>query len=110
MLLINWIVLSLAVWITAYLLPGVAVNGLAATIITALVIGIVNTFIKPVFLLLTLPLNILTLGLFTFVINALMIMLVASIVPDFRVDSFWWAMLFSFVLSVVSSILGAMIK
>lgn len=106
-LLISWIILSFAVYIAAYILPGVSVPGIFPTIVTAMFIGIVNTFLRPVLLILTLPVNILTLGLFTFVINALLILLVSVIVPDFKVDSFWWAMAFSIILSLVNGFLSA---
>ncbi|GAW66331.1 membrane protein [Geoanaerobacter pelophilus] len=104
-LLVKWLVNALAIGITAYLLPGVAISGFFAALVTALVLGLVNIFIKPLLLLLTLPINILTLGLFTLVINALMIMLVAAIVPGFMVRGFWWALLFGLVLAVVNYIL-----
>ena len=69
------------------------------------VLGIINAFIKPVLIILTLPINILTLGLFTFVINALIIILTSGLVPGFKVNGFWWALLFSIVLSIVNSFL-----
>jgi putative membrane protein len=110
MLLVNLIVNTLAVFISAYILPGVKVDGLLTAFIVAIVLGAVNMFIKPLFVLLTLPLNILTLGLFTFVINALLILLVSNIVPGFKVDGFLWALIFSLVLSVVSSFLYSIAK
>jgi putative membrane protein len=99
--LINLIVNALAVIITAYLLPGVSVAGFVTAVVVAIVLALVNTFLRPVLLLLTLPVNVLTLGLFTFVVNAILILLVAAIVPGFRVENFWWAILFSLVLAVV---------
>jgi len=101
-LLVHWLVYAVAIVITAYLLPGVQLSGFSAALVTALVLGLVNTFIKPVLLLLTLPLNILTLGLLTFVINALLILLTSALVPGFVVTGFWWALLFSLVLSAVN--------
>ncbi len=105
--LVHWLIYAVAIVITAYLLPGVRLSGFFAALVTALVLGLVNTFIKPVLLLLTRPLNILTLGLLTFVINALLILLTSSIVPGFSVMGFWWALLFSLVLSVIHYALGA---
>ena len=96
---------GLAVFLTAYLLPGVKVDGIFTAIIVAIVLGIVNFIVKPILHLLTLPITILTLGLFSFVINALMILLVDYLVPGFHVDNFWAALLFSLVLSLVSSLL-----
>jgi putative membrane protein len=108
-LLFHWLIYAIAIVITAYLLPGVRLSGFSAALVAALVLGLVNTFIKPVLLLLTLPLNILTLGLLTFVINALLIMLTSSLVPGFVVTGFWWALLFSLVLSIINYALGVII-
>jgi putative membrane protein len=102
-IIISWLVYSLAIVVTAYILPGVHVDSFGTALITALVLGIINALLKPILLLLTLPINILTLGLFTLVINALLILLVASIVTGFKVDGFWWALLFSIILSFVSA-------
>jgi putative membrane protein len=104
--LLQWLVSGLAIIITAYLLPGVKVTGFFAALVTALILGLINAFIRPVLILLTLPLNILTLGLFTLVINALLILLAAAIVPGFYVQGFWWALLFGLVLAVISYALG----
>jgi len=104
--LIRWLISALAIIITAYLLPGVRLSGVPAALVAALVLGLVNTFLRPLLILLTLPLNILTLGLLTFVINAFLIMLTSAIVPGFRVESFLWAFLFSLVLALVNFMLG----
>lgn len=104
-MIVNLIVSGLAVLISAYILPGVKVDGYVTALIVAIVLGVVNAILKPILLLVTLPINILTLGLFTFVINAILIILVSNIVPGFKVESFWWALLFSLVLSVINSIL-----
>lgn len=108
--LIHLIVSTLAVIITSFLLPGVEVSGFISAFLAALVLGLINTFIKPVLIILTLPVNILTLGLFTFVINALMILLASSIVPGFRVKGFWWALLFSLILSLINHLLERYFK
>ncbi|HJV36309.1 phage holin family protein [Geomonas sp.] len=107
--LVHWLIRALAIVITAYLLPGVRLAGFFAALVTALVLGLVNTFIKPLLLFLTLPLNILTLGLLTFVINALLIMLTSALVPGFQVAGFWWALLFSLVLAIINYLLGVVI-
>ncbi len=101
-MIINWFVSAVAIMIASYLLPGVMVSGLIAALVVAIVLGFINVFIKPVLILLTLPINILSLGLFTLVINALLVMLASAIVPGFRVDGFWWAMLFALVLFAVN--------
>lgn len=105
-LLIN----GIAVYITANVLPGVSVDSFLTAIIVSVVMGAVNAFIKPVLFILTLPVTISTLGLFTFVINALMVFLVAAFVPGFHVGGFWSALFFSLVLSLVSSILRGFSK
>lgn len=100
--LLNWLFAALAIVVVAYLLPGVVVSGFLAALVTALVLGLINTFVRPIILLLTLPINLLTLGLFTLVINALLIMLASSLVPGFSVSNFWWALLFGLVLWFVN--------
>lgn len=104
--LIQWLIYAVAIVITAYLLPGVRLSGFFAALVTALVLGLINTFIRPLLLLLTLPINILTLGLFTIVINALLIMLTSALVPGFKVMGFWWALLFSLVLAIITYVLN----
>ncbi|MGB4598410.1 MAG: phage holin family protein [Trichlorobacter sp.] len=101
-ILINWLISALAVVVTAYLLPGVRLSGFVAALVTALVLGLINAFIKPVLSLLTLPLTIVTLGLFSLVLNALLILLAAKLVPGFQVNGFWWALAFSLVLALVN--------
>jgi len=108
--LIQWVVSCLAIIITAYLLPGVAVEGFLSALVAALILGLINAVIRPILILLTLPLNILTLGLFTLVINALLIMLAATIVPGFAVQGFWWALLFGVVLAIVNFALSPLLK
>jgi len=104
-ILVNLLINGLAVYITAQVLPGVTVSNFITAIIVSVVWALVNTLIKPILFILTLPATILTLGLFTFVINALMVYLVATFVPGFHVSGFWSALFFSLVLSLVSSIL-----
>ncbi|KKP67671.1 MAG: hypothetical protein UR66_C0003G0137 [Candidatus Moranbacteria bacterium GW2011_GWE1_35_17] len=103
--LINWIVMTLAVFISAQLIPGVSVDSFFVAFIAALVLGIINVILKPILLILTLPINIFTLGLFTLVINAFLVLLASNLVDGFRVAGFWWALLFSLVMSVVHSAL-----
>lgn len=96
---------SVAVYLTAKFLNGVEVNGFGSSILVAILLALVNTFIKPVIVFLTLPVTIITLGLFILVINALMIMIVDSVIDDFKVESFGWAILFGIVLSVLNALL-----
>ncbi|MCL5411553.1 MAG: phage holin family protein [Patescibacteria group bacterium] len=106
-LFLSWVVNTAALMITAYLIPGIKINNVATAFVAALVLGLINTFIRPALILLTLPINFLTLGLFTLVVNALMLFLVTKIVPGFNIDNFWpTALLGALVLSIVSTILG----
>lgn len=100
---IHWIVSTVAILIAAYLIPGVTVTLLGA-IVLAVVLGIINLFVRPVLLLLTLPLTIVTLGLFSLVLNTLLIMLAAYLVPGFDVSGFWAAFFFGIVLALVNAV------
>ncbi|MHB8111204.1 MAG: phage holin family protein [Syntrophorhabdaceae bacterium] len=104
-LLLKWLIMAASVIIAAYVIPGVRVASFFSALWVALFLGIVNAVIRPILILITLPINILTLGLFTFVINAIIILLAAYFISGFQVDSFWWAMLYSIVLSIVHYIL-----
>lgn len=109
-LIIKWLIMVLAIIISSYLIPGVAVAGFWTALWLALFLGIINVLVKPISILITLPINILTLGLFTFVINALLILLAASVIKGFSVSGFLVAMLFSIVLSVVSYLLNVLVS
>ncbi|MCC6643197.1 phage holin family protein [Candidatus Peregrinibacteria bacterium] len=109
-LLIKWLVFSIAVYATAYLLsPGIQVADFTTALVTALILGLINAIIKPIIVILTLPINILTLGLLTFVINALLVLLAANIVPGFQVAGFWYALLFSLIVSVINAVLSTLL-
>lgn len=107
-ILINWILSALVIFVLSNILPGVHVNDFLSALIVALVLGIINAFIKPVILILTLPINIVTLGLFTLVINAFLIMVTGYIVAGFRVDGFLSALIFSIALSIVNMFFGTL--
>ncbi|MFY9845821.1 MAG: phage holin family protein [Terriglobales bacterium] len=104
-LLLHWILSALAVWIVSRVVPGISVSGPMAALIAAAVIGLVNATLGLILKVLTFPLTLLTLGLFWFVINALMLELASSLVPGFQVRGFEAAFLGAIVLSVVSSLL-----
>jgi putative membrane protein len=89
----------------SYILSGVHIQSFVTALILAIVLGLLNLFVKPILIILTLPITIFTFGLFLFVINALIILLAAKFVSGFRVDGFWWALLFSLLLSVLTSFL-----
>jgi putative membrane protein len=105
-LLIN----ALAVFILAYVLTGVNVDGYLSAIIVAVVLSILNLFVKPILVIFTLPATILTLGLFLLVINAVIILLADKLIDGFSVTNFWWALLFSVLLSILQSILHSLFK
>lgn len=106
--LVRWLITTVAVLAATQVVPGIEGGGAASVIITALLLGVLNVFLKPFLVLLTLPLQILTLGLFMLVINALLLMLAGAFVPSFKVDGFWTAVLGALVISVVSMLLNAL--
>ena len=99
--ILRWILFALAVMFTAWLIPGISVDGFWSALWVCVILGIINVFIKPLIYLISLPINILTLGLFGFVINALLLLLAGHITPGFAVDGFWSALLGSIVLSIL---------
>jgi putative membrane protein len=103
-MILRFLLSGLAVMLSAYLLPGVRVEHYGYALLVAAVLSIVNVVVKPILILFTIPITIFTLGLFLLVINALMILLVSWLVPAFQVDGFWWALVFSLILSVFNSI------
>lgn len=109
-ILIAWLVSALAILAAAYILPGVEVADFTTALVVALVLGIINAVLKPILVLLTLPINLITLGLFTFVINALLILLTTKIVPGFMVDGFLSALIFGILLGLINSFLNHLSK
>ena len=103
--LIHFLISTLAILITAYVLPGVHVSGLVSAFVLAVVLGAINLILRPILIFFTLPITILTMGLFILVINGLLVMLAGVIVPGFTVDNFWWALLFGIVLAIINWIL-----
>lgn len=108
-ILANWLASALAIFIVARFVPGVALDSFTTALVVALVLGILNALIKPILLILTLPINILTLGLFTFVINALMLYLASHLVAGFRIWGFAPALIASILLWIINSILHLVI-
>ena len=99
------VVMTLAAILAAYILPGVHINSVASAIITAIVIALLNSFIRPILIVLTLPFTIFSMGLFLLIINAFIIMLASGLVPSFHVDGFWSALLFSLLLTLFDYLL-----
>lgn len=101
----NLLISALAVYLTAWLLPGISVKSYWAAIGVAFVIGLLNVLLKPFLTLLTIPVTVVTLGLFLLVIDAVIILLAGKLLDGFQVNGFWWALLFSIIVSVVTNLL-----
>ena len=109
-LLIRWFATAATLLIIAYAVPGITVTGVYIALITAIVLGLVNAIIRPVLVVLTLPINVLSLGLFTFVINALMFWFVASFIDGFEVAGFWAAFVGAFLLTLSGWLVNLLIQ
>ncbi|MEP1033176.1 phage holin family protein [Ekhidna sp.] len=109
-ILVKILLSSIAVIIASYLLPGVVVDGFFTAVIIAVLLSLLNVTVKPLLIILTIPLTVFTLGLFLLVINALIILMADAIIPGFEVHSFWWALIFSLVLSLINSLLSDLSK
>jgi len=109
MTIIQWLITAVAIGIAAMLIPGVDVD-IVGAVLLAVVLALINVFIKPIINLLTLPINVVTLGLFSLVVNALLIMLAAMVVPGFSVDGFWPAFFFAILLALISALFGMGLK
>lgn len=103
---IRWLILTIAILISAYLIEGIKVHGFLSAFSAAAVLGVMNVLLRPVLLVVTLPINVLTLGLFTFLINALLLKMTAAVIPGFDVEGFWPAVLGAVVISAVSWLLN----
>ncbi|MBR5469469.1 MAG: phage holin family protein [Paludibacteraceae bacterium] len=104
-LIVNLLISALAVYFTAWLLPGITVKSYGAAVGVALVIAVLNVLVKPLLVLLTIPVTALTLGLFLLVIDAIIVLLAGKLLSGFQVGGFWWALLFSVIVSVVTNLL-----
>ncbi|MCJ8501902.1 phage holin family protein [Desulfatitalea alkaliphila] len=109
-LLIRWLTLTAAIILAAYLINGIQVSGFFAALGAAAMLGILNAFFRPIALLITLPINILTFGLFTFIINALMLKMVSGVITGFQVHGFWTAVFGALIISLVSFGLNSLIS
>lgn len=107
-LILAIIINTVAVLLTTYILPGIHLKSFWTALWVAIVLGIVNAILRPIIFILTLPINILTLGLFSFVIMGLLVYLVSAIVPGFKVDNFGWAILFALIVAIINWLLWKM--
>lgn len=108
-ILVAIIINTIAVFATGYILPGIQMHSFWTAVIVSIVLGIVNAILRPIIFILTLPINILTLGLFSFVIMGLLVYLVSAIVPGFTVDNFGWAILFALIVSLINWFLWSLV-
>lgn len=102
-LILKLILSAVAVLIVSYVLPGVYVHSFFSAVLLAIILSVLNTIVKPILIVLTIPLTIMTLGIFLLVINAIVILMADALVSGFEVDGFWWALLFSVLLSIINS-------
>ena len=102
--IVRLVISGVAILLTAYILPGVEVPGFWAAVLVAFLLGIVNTYLRPILIIISLPLTVLTLGFFLLIVNVLMVYLVEWVVPGFEVATFWWALLFSIIQSLLNSL------
>ena len=109
-ILIRWLTTTAAIVATSYLLDGIQVSGFLPAVFAAAMLGILNAFFRPIALLLTLPINILSLGLFTFIINALMLKMASGVIPGFDVDGFWTAIFGSLLISLFSWLINSFVS
>ncbi|OIQ21856.1 phage holin family protein [Lacinutrix sp. MedPE-SW] len=109
-LIIKLLLNAIAVFVLSHVLNGVNVDGYISAIIVAIVLSILNLLVKPILVIFTLPITILTLGLFLLVINALLILLADKLIDGFEVINIWWAILFSVLLSILQSLLHSFLK
>jgi len=109
-LLLHWLINAVVLMVLPYVLPSIHVSSFGAALIGALIIGLLNALIRPILFVLTLPINVLTLGLFTFVINGLLFWAAASLIPGFTVSGFWSAFWGAIVYSLISWALSALLR
>ncbi|MGD9106729.1 MAG: phage holin family protein [Desulfobacterales bacterium] len=107
---LRWLILTVAIMITSYLLDGIYVSNFLSAFFAAAILGILNAFFRPILFILTLPINVLSLGLFTFVINAIMLMMASGVISGFKVYGFWPAVFGSLSISLVSWILTSFVN
>jgi putative membrane protein len=105
--LLHWLVVAIALWVSAYIVPGVTVTSWTSLIVAALVLGLINALVRPILVILTLPLTIVTMGLFYLVVNGAAFALAASITPGFSLAGFWSAVWGALVVSIVNWAIGS---
>lgn len=113
--MMSWIIIgtfinAIALYVTALIIPGIQIDGFLTLVFSAIIVGLVNTFIKPIAQLISLPISVLTLGIFALIVNAAMLGLAAVLVPGWHIDGFWSAFWGAIILSLTSALLSAFFK
>jgi putative membrane protein len=109
-IIIRWLVLTAAIMFASYVLDGIQVKGFFTALFAAAILGILNAFFRPILIILTLPINILSLGLFTFIINAVLLKMASGVISGFEVYGFWSAVFGSLLISLISWVLSSFIN
>jgi len=109
-ILVRWLISTVSILITAYLMDGIHVSGFFTALFAAAILGILNAFFRPLMFIITLPITVITLGLFTFVINAVLLMMVAAVISGFDIAGFWSALFGSLLISLVSWLITSFIN
>jgi len=107
---IRWFVLTLAIMLASYMLQGIVVQDFFTALFAAAMLGLLNTFFRPILIVLTLPINVVSLGLFTFVINAVLLLMVSGVISGFEIRGFWTAVLGSLIISATNWLLSSLIS
>ncbi len=109
-ILFKWLILTSSIMVTSYLVDGIKVADISSAFLAAAVLGILNVFLRPIAIILTLPVNILSFGLFTFAINALMLIITSETISGFEVKGFWAAVIGSFIISIISWVINTLVR
>ena len=110
MFITKWLVMTIAVLTSSYVIPGIEVRGLIAAFVAALILGFVNAFIRPLLIVLTFPITVVSLGFFLLILNSLMLMLVAALVSGFEIHGFFSAFIGSIFISIIGAFINTMVK
>lgn len=109
-LIIRLLIATVSILLAAWIMPGIEVRGAFSAMLVAVVLVLLNVFVKPILVIITIPVTVLTLGLFLIVINALVVLMADSLIGGFYVANFWWALLFSIFISLVNSVFQGIAK
>lgn len=109
-ILIRWLILTASITLASYLMDGIHIEGFKSALLASAVLGLLNAFFRPILIILTLPINILSLGLFTFVINAMLLRMASGLINGFEVHGFWAAVIGSLIISIINWLLSSFVN